>query len=141
MAKLRADKKNFKRAFKKHIHACDNWHSGSDNSKRVIMCYCVECGLKYLIMEENKIYRTSQAQDDISDILGSHDFRKLLKAVKKSGTYRFEAFQTEFDQTVTAENYHQVCRYCIEEKDKGTVHMEKYDDTLNEIAEWLKEVI
>ena len=33
MAKLRADKKNFKRAFKKHIHACDNWHSGSDNSK------------------------------------------------------------------------------------------------------------
>ena len=66
---------------------------------------------------------------------------KLLKEEKKSGTYRFEVFQTEFGQTVTPENYHQVCRYCIEEKDKETVHMEKYDDTLNKITEWLKEVI
>lgn len=141
MAKLRADQKNFKQAFKKHIHACDNWQCGSDNSKRVILCYCVECGLKYLVMEENKIYRVSQAQEEIADILGSHDFRKLLKAVRKSGTYRFEDFQTEFGQTVTAENYHQVCRYCIEENNKQTVHMEKYDDTLNKIADWLKEVI
>ena len=141
MARLRADRKNYKKAFTTHFQAYKTWNNGSYNSKRLIMCYCIECGLKCLIMEDNKIYQLSQANQEIANVLSSHDFKVLLKAVKKAGTYRFKDFQTEFGETVTPENYHQLCRYCIGIKDNDTKPIEEFDKILNEIAEWLKEVI
>ena len=141
MARLRADRKNYKKAFNTHFQAYKTWNEGSHNSKRVIMCYCVECGLKCLIMEDNKIYRLSQANEETVKILGSHDFRVLLKAVKKAGIYKFKDFQTKFEETVTPENYHQLCRYCIDVKDNDMKIVEEFDKTLYAIAEWLEEVI
>ena len=46
---------------------------------------------------------------------------------------------TGYGDTVNTENYHQLCRYCIDAKDISSVN--EYDKTLKEIAEWLKEVI
>lgn len=90
-------------------------------------------------MKDRKIVKISQADEEISNILGSHDFRVLLKAVKKAGTYQFKNFQTEYGDSVNAQNYHQFCRYCIDAKDISDVN--EYNKTLIEIAEWLKEVI
>ena len=55
MAKLRADKRNYKKAFTVHANSYDNWNIGSPYSRRLLLCYCVECGLKCLIMENDKI--------------------------------------------------------------------------------------
>lgn len=139
MAKLRADRKNYKKAFNTHFQAYNTWKEGCYNSQRVTICYCVECGLKCLIMKDNKIERIAQANQEIANVLGSHDFRTLLKAVKKSGIYKFKDFQTEYGETVNPENYHQLCRYCVEAKDNASV--EEFENTLKAIAEWLKEVI
>ena len=141
VGKLRADKKNYKKAFTTHLEACKNWNEGCRNSKRVLMCYCVECGLKYLIMDDNKICRVSQANEEIQKSLGSHDFKILLKEVKKAGVYRFKSFRTEFNDTVVADNYHQLCRYCIGVKDEDRQMVEEFDKELNKIAGWLSEVI
>ena len=130
-----------KNTFDMHFQAYHNWEIGCYNSKRLLICYCVECGLKCLIMKDNKIERIAQANQEIAEILGSHDFRVLLKAVKKAGTYQFKEFQTEFGDTVNPNNYHQLCRYCIGIKDGDMSPVEKFDDTLKTIAEWLKEVI
>ena len=46
MATLRADKKNYKKAFTTHANSYDKWSIGSDYSRRLLLCYCVECGLK-----------------------------------------------------------------------------------------------
>ena len=44
--RLQADQRYYKNAFKKHFHAYSNWQAtGSDPSKRLILVYCVECGL------------------------------------------------------------------------------------------------
>ena len=139
MARIQANQKNFKGAYKKHLYTYEKIQDGSDITKRLILCYCVECGLKYLIMDENKIFKISQADENLSGILGSHDFRDLLKAIRKAGTYQFKNFQTEYGDTVNAENYHQLCRYCVNAKDIKNIY--EYDSTLNEIANWLKEVI
>ena len=53
MAKLRADKRNYKKAFTVHANSYDNWNIGSPYSRRLLLCYCVECGLKCLIMEND----------------------------------------------------------------------------------------
>ena len=107
MAKLRADKKNYKKAFTVHANSYDNWNIGSPYSRRLLLCYCVECGLKCLIMENDNIYTISQADDETAKILGSHDFRTLLKRVGQAGTYRFKSFPTEYGNTVGTADYHQ----------------------------------
>ncbi len=141
MAKTRADRKNYKRAFQKHAHSYDNWEKGSDISRRLLLCYCVECGLKCKIMQDNKIDRKSQADTDLEKVPGTHDFRSLLKAVKGAKVYEFKDFQTEYHEVVAAENFHQICRYCIE-PDKGEMDsVNEFEKTLKGIAEWLKEEI
>ena len=74
-------------------------------------------------------------------MLYSHDFKILLKAVRKAGIYKFQKFQTEYGDSVTSENYHQMCRYCIESKDMEMDNINTFDSNLQEIASWLKEVI
>lgn len=139
MAKIQANRKNYRGAYKKHAYTYGKIQDGSDITKRLVLCYCVESGLKYLIMEDRNIVKISQADEEISGVLGSHDFRVLLKAVGRAGTYQFKNFQTEYGDTVNTGNYHQICRYCINAKDMNDVY--EYDKTLNEIAEWLKEEI
>ncbi len=141
MAKIRADRKNYKKAFQKHAHSYHNWEKGSDISRRLLLCYCVECGLKCLVMQNNNIHQISQANAEVEKVLGSHDFRMLLKAVNKAGIYRLKNFQTEYGETVTAENFHQLCRYCIDVKDREMLPVNEFEEVLKDIAEWLKEEI
>ena len=105
------------------------------------MCYCVECGLKCLIMENDNIYTISQADDETAKILGSHDFRTLLKRVGQAGTYRFKSFPTEYGNTVGTADYHQLCRYLIAPAEQNITYLQEFDYTLAEIKEWLKEVV
>ena len=120
MAKLRADKKNYKKAFTIHANAYDNWNLGSDNSRRLILCYCVECGLKCLIMDNDNICTISQANEKTEEVLCTQ-------------------FVTEYGNTVCPSEYHQLCRYNIAPKDIEDVI--KFENVLNEIKNWLKEVV
>lgn len=56
MTRLTADQRDYKEAFKKHYHAFINWgDTGSLISKNMILTYCVECGIKYLVMKKEGI--------------------------------------------------------------------------------------
>lgn len=56
--RLQADQSYYKNAFKKHFHAYSNWQAtGSDPSKRLILVYCVECGLKYEVMKKERLVK------------------------------------------------------------------------------------
>ena len=56
--RLQADQRYYKNAFKKHFHAYSNWQAtGSDPSKRLILVYCVECGLKYEVMKKERLVK------------------------------------------------------------------------------------
>ena len=141
MAKLRADKKNYKKAFTTHANAYDKWNMGSLYSRRLILCYCVECGLKCLIMQNDNIHAIAQANEETTRILGSHDFRLLLKKVGQAGNYIFKQFPTEYGEMINPADYHQLCRYAISPAEQNTTYLEKFDNTLNDIKEWLKEVV
>lgn len=135
-----AHQRDYKRAYKKHYHAYSQWgNRGSDNSKRLILIYCVECGLKFMIMHEAKIFKTSDAQDNLADILKSHDIFKLIRELKAAGEYRFPQFKTKHGDCVRIESYHQVCRYCIPLDDTSIPVIESYDNQLDSIAKWIGE--
>ena len=94
-----------------------------------------------MIMENDNIYMISQADDETAKILGSHDFRTLLKRVGQAGTYRFKSFPTEYGNTVGTADYHQLCRYLIAPAEQNITYLQEFDYTLAEIKEWLKEVV
>ena len=108
MAKLRADRRNYRKAFTTHANAYDNWNVGSDNSRRLLLCYCVECGLKCLIMINDRIFEVAQANEETKAVLGSHDFKILLKKVNQAGNYILNQFVSEYNETVIPSEYHQL---------------------------------
>lgn len=139
---LQADQRDYKNAFKKHRHAYINWQAaGSDFSKRLILTYCVECGLKYEIMKQENLFQTADAQDPIKSELRSHDLRKLLKRLNKAGMYAFPPIKTNRDETVSPETYHQLCRYCIRLGDNYITAIKQFDSTLENIVKWIEERI
>ena len=141
MAKLRADKKNYKKAFNIHANSYDNWVSGSSCSRRLLLCYCIECGLKCLIMQENNIYRVNQANKELADVLNSHDLKALLGKVGQAGNYKFKQFPTEYGDFVPISKYHELCRYSISPRKDSYMSLQEFDSTLVQIKEWLREVV
>lgn len=139
---LRADQRDYKNAFKKHYHAYSNWQgTGSNLSRRLILAYCVECGLKYEGMKQECLIQTTDAQGEVKTALGQHDLRKLLKCLKKAGMYKFPAIKTRCGDSVHPEEYHQMCRYCIPPDEQYISAVSKFDHTLEEIAQWIGEGI
>jgi len=142
MAGLRADQRNYKNAFHQHFHAYKNWlDKDSEISRRLLLVYCVECGLKYLVMRTLKIQKVDQAQEEIRQELGSHDFLKLLIRLKQAGPYNFRPFFTEYGAEVRPCTYHQICRYCIRPRAEDQERIKEYDKQLEDIAAWISEKV
>lgn len=137
-----ADQQDYKNAFKKHLHAYTNWGvTGSGTSRRLILIYCVECGLKSLLMKQQRIYRVADAQPHIVNEFYSHDFYRLLKSLNQAGIYSFPPISTIHGDRVRPDTYHQLCRYSVRiaENHQGLVN--QYDGQLEKIAEWLREQV
>lgn len=142
MAKIQAVQQDYKRAFQKYLHTYSNWdNKGSDISKRLVLVYCVECGLKYKLMESLKIHKIQDAQEEIAEVLSSHDLQNLLKRLKITGEYVFPHIQTAHNDIVTLKTYHQICRYAIRPIKAHEQLIQKYDEQLDSIVSWLKEQV
>ena len=135
---IKANQRDFKDAFQKHYHTFLNWGAtGSIISKRLILVYCVECGLKWKLMERLKIQRVEDAQEDVEKELCSHNLTKLLKRLNMAYWSSFPQIQTVYNDSITIETYHQLCRYSISPHRKDENKIQSYDQKLAEIAEWL----
>lgn len=135
---LRADQQDYRQAFRKHCHAYSNWNAtGSIISRQLIMIYCIECGLKYLLMRQEGIYQVSDARSDIQSVLQSHDFLLLLKKIGCS-EYHFPAIRTKYNEPINPAAYHQVCRYALAPLNDSLGRLRQYDAELKRIVEWLK---
>lgn len=136
---LTADRRDYKRAFQRHLHVYRNWKIHDHTvTKELILAYIVECGLKYLIMENYQLFVVQEANSDLSKVLGSHDFKKMLKEVGWNN-YRLIPFKTKHGETVEPERYHEFCRYALEAE-----NVEKpveFNDRLKEIVDELEAVI
>lgn len=79
---LIADKQDYKRGYKKHYELYKRLQSDNSdvNSRRLILIYSVECGLKYMLLDkwrENNPKRIFDSDDQTKkDILKSHNLEK-----------------------------------------------------------------
>ena len=138
MKKTKANRSEYKNSYRKHYHTYKNGKSLSYRSKQLILVYCVECGLKYRLMEQECIFHVTDARNDLQDVLYSHNIDKMLKLIKITA-YRFPPFKTKHGDEVKIENYHQICRYAIEVQSQDEIQL--YSKQLMEIADLLNERI
>lgn len=139
--KLRADQRNYKKAFQRHSDSYEKYTKASKSSRYLLLCYCVECGLKCLVMKSNRLYKVENANEEIQKILGTHDIRALLNEVKQAGKYSFFHINTEYGDVVSIAQYHQMCRYGINSEEKDREKEKENIKTLENIMNWLKEEI
>jgi len=137
---LQADRDDFKNSYRNHYHTYLNSIDDNKNiySRRLLLVYCVESGLKCVLMKKAKIYSVSKAGPDLNRLLGSHDFDILLRNIPLT-SYRFPSFKTSHNDDVSANNYHEMVRYAIRTDSHEKFH--DYNHQLEEIAGWLREKI
>ena len=133
---LPATQRELRAAFQKHAAAYSSWDkNASDISKRLILIYCVECGLKYLLMRKNQIMTI----DDSGGQVATHDFHLLLKQLGWAGPYSFPQIRLRNGGYANSFRYHEMCRYNLQTDEYEKVQL--YDRQLEEIANAIKEVI
>lgn len=148
MGKIIADKRDYRRGYIKHYNAYQILQKNNDciKSRRLLLVYCVECGLKYKLLdnwkENNPRTIMNNDNDARKSILTSHSLRKIIKELGQAGTFCFsKSIETNHGDYVNDENFHQMCRYGITAKNEMNNCECEYEYELVKIAEWLKEVM
>lgn len=142
---LIADKRDYKRGYRKHYELYKKLrNTNSDvNSRRLLLIYSVECGLKYMLLdkwhEENPKKILESADETKIGILKSHNLGKLLKELGQEGNFKFPQLETIHKNQVVSENYHQLYRYCISIRESEKGKEEKLEETLKNVACWIGE--
>ena len=142
---LIADKRDYRRGYEKHYQSYKRLKSENAdiNSRRLLLVYSVECGLKYKLLdkwnEENPKNILDSNDSRKKDILTSHNLEKILKELGQQGNFRFPQLATVHKNVVVAETYHQLYRYCIRTQEKQQDKEEKMEETLNNVACWIEE--
>ncbi|MDE7321575.1 MAG: hypothetical protein K2N73_02395 [Lachnospiraceae bacterium] len=142
---LVADKKDYRRGYKKHYQLYKRLREENSNvnSRRLLLVYSVECGLKYMLLdkwnEQNPKNILDSDDSRKKDILTSHNLDKILKELGQQGNFRFPQLATVHKNVVVAETYHQLYRYCIRTQEKQQDKEEKMEETLNNVACWIEE--
>jgi len=127
---LHATRREFDRGYIANIQAARGCASSPEN---LLLVYGLECGMKALIMKEQRAEITSELPL-IADI--GHDLRECLKALHAPPTLTLRTTKTaqRIKQTVPNPLLHQALRYGIEVEDRANVIME-----LKKVHEWLIE--
>lgn len=142
---LIADKKDYRRGYKKHYQLYKRLKSEQSdvNSRRLLLVYSVECGLKYMLLdkwnEENPQTIFSGNDERKKGILTSHNLEKILKELGQQGNFKFPQLETVHKGIVVSETYHQLYRYCIRTQEKQQDKEKKLEESLNNVACWIEE--
>ena len=139
---LKADKRDYQNAFHKHFAAYNKW-SGTENdlTKRLILVYCVECGLKYKILDQTGVFSSSDAQEDVQKLLSSHNIKDLLKFIRWTEPLCDPKIKTHFHENVSVSDYHQYCRYAIKTEANVKTNEAQFVHSLDMIAQFLRDEV
>lgn len=146
-----ADKNDLKNGYRKHYSAYKILNSRNSKvviSKRLLLAYSVECGLKYKLLDEWKINSAKQIREIYQNkqhpkhaILGSHDLKKIIKELGQEGNFEFPRLKTIHSDNINVEEFHQMQRYGIAPDSNNISKTEDFEIVLRKIAEWIEEEI
>lgn len=132
-------RREFREGFKTHYN-CYKGIRGYDKSRRLLLFYSVECGLKCLLLKriQKNTYSELLAYDGM-DILKNdgHNLKELLKKLDAEDKFRLKAIRIKKREQISPAEFNQLWRYGVETLDNK--EEERAEETLRDIAGWLDE--
>lgn len=141
---IEADRNDYRRGYRKHYQAYKFLSKNNDCSisGRLLLVYCVECGLKYRLLEQLRQHSSKAIQDDKNNKITTHDLEKLLKWLGQAGTFKFpKSITTAHGDAINDKNFHEMCRYGIQCDCRSENDVSRFVEELEKIAKWLEEKI
>lgn len=145
MSQINAKKHELKNVAKLHFSKYESNASSSTKSEKLLLFYSIECGLKYLILEQNKKNTTNDFQNildsegkSLKDI--SHNIERMLRILKVE-SIKLPKLPTKMKDDkgniIIAESskYNQVWRYGIQCDEEIELKIEK---ALNKVMKHIK---
>ncbi len=143
---LRANQSEFKKAYRNGFTSYNELaqKTETDKSRKMLLFYSVECGLKYIFMKNKGCRSFEDCERLLSKkefaTLTSHDIRSLLKFLGVEPAYPLpNNILTVHDQAAECKCYHEICRYNI-----GVAEVAKFNEfelVLKRIAIWIRDEI
>ncbi|GHV89493.1 hypothetical protein AGMMS50267_18530 [Spirochaetia bacterium] len=132
---LYATKNELKHAFQKHYSLYKELVPNSHQmTRRLVLFYTVETGLKYYLLGIIRKSNTDELQEYYDGI--GHDINRMLKYANCGGQFTLKCFSTSTSQSVAPNRLHEMWRYGIKaQKSSDDGAAEK---VLNDIASWLE---
>lgn len=142
---IKVSKRSLKKAFQKHFAAYQLLKLSNDtrDSRMLLLTYCTEAGLKFLILDARHIFVMDKA-DSRSKDLYSHDLEKLMKEAHIPGSLAGKYMpSTSEKEQVHADTLHEALRYsAFLSPDKNeTMKLNELENNLMEIAKTIQERI
>lgn len=147
-----ADKRDYNNGYRKHYAAYERMskENADIKSRRLLLIYCVECGLKYKLLNkwgmDNPKELLEKAKEELDtddrrkrEVLSSHDLEKMLKELGQQGIFKFPQLKTIHNEIVSSQTYHQLYRYGIRTSENEESKEKELENSLSDILEWIKE--
>lgn len=147
-----ADKRDYNIGYRKHYAAYERMRENNEDTKsrRLLLIYCVECGLKYRLLSKwgmgnpKELLEKTKEELDADDrrkreVLSSHDLEKILKELGQQGIFKFPKPKTIHNEIVSPQTYHQLYRYGIRTNESEENKERELENSLNDVLQWIKE--
>lgn len=139
--KLNVTRKEFQESYKRHFQLYKRTQ-GNDKTRRLILFYSVECGLKSLLMKNtgNNTYEELEeyCKKSQKKELAGHNIKAMLKELNPNSEYTLKNIKLKRgDRIVRPEAFNQLWRYGVAVADEEDE--KRAEEILEKIAEWIHE--
>lgn len=139
---LNTTRNEFKKSFNAHFNLyVESEGTSSLNTRRLMIFYCVECGLKNLLLKQigkNTYEDLQQYKDSIHKDVAGHNLKELTKEIGIESAYPLKSIKLK-KGSVQPRQYNELWRYGVTVENEEDAQRE--EKTLYDIALWIKQRI
>ena len=133
---LNAKINDFRKSYIQHYRAYKETDMmNSPDTRRLVLVYAVECGLKYWVMRKYNLRDFESLKEFKKGIYSTHDIKELSKEVEIESKFPLKNIRLQKGGVVEAKRYHEMWRYGIQPEDESQVT--DAEKMLRGMAEWL----
>lgn len=140
-SRINITRREFQDSYRRHYKMYKET-TGNEKSRRLLLFYSVECGLKSLLMKDlgkNTSEEFVKCCGSEKKELTGHDIRAMLKKLNPHNSYCLRNIHLKRGGYVSPDKFNELWRYgaALEDKDEE----EKAEKTLMKIAEWIHTIL
>ena len=139
--RINVTRREFQDSYRRHYKMYKET-TGNDRSRRLILFYSVECGLKSLLMKDlgNNTYEEFvQCCGNEKKELTGHNISAMLKKLNPQNSYSLRNIRLKRGGYAPPEKFNELWRYGAAPEDGR--EEEKAEKTLAKIAEWIHTIL